>query len=119
MRLSLSAVLVIACGTHAAFGQAAPAVEQPAPGFARLEAEMGAANAAPGPRTVPAKVVPVPETTRPQFRNAVAAPYRAPAWNANPPDAAGWKALVDRLAAAGAAGPRPCARRSASPANPR
>lgn len=104
MRLSLSAVLVIACGTHVAFGQAAPAVEQPAPGFARLEAEMGAANAAPGPRTVPAKVVPVPETTSPQFRNAVAAPYRAPAWNANPPDAAGWKALVDRLAAAGAAG---------------
>ena len=104
MRLSLSALLVIACGSHAAFGQAAPAPERPASGFDRLEAEMGVANAAPGPRTVPAKVIPVPDTVSPQFRTVVAAPYRVPAWNANPPDAAGWKALVDRLAAAGAAG---------------
>ena len=103
MRLSLSALLMIACGTHAALGQAAPA-ERPVPRFEQLEAEIGAANAAPGPRTVPAKVVPVPaDTTSPQFRTAVAAPYRVPAWNANPPDAAAWKALVDRLAAAGAA----------------
>ena len=101
MRLSLSALLMIACGTHAALGQAAPA-ERPVPRFEQLEAEIGAANAAPGPRTVPAKVVPVPaDTTSPQFRTAVAAPYRVPAWNANPPDAAAWKALVDRLAAAG------------------
>ena len=103
MRLSLSAMLVIACGSHAAFGQAAP-VQGPSSGFERLEAEMGAANAGPGPRTVPAKVIPVPDTVSPQFRTAVAAPYRAPAWNANPPDPAAWKALVDRLAAAGAAG---------------
>ena len=107
MRLSLSAVLMIAIGTHAAFGQAAPttalAPERPEPGFARLEAQMGAANAAAGPRTVPGRVIPVPDTTSPDFRNAVAAPYRSPAWNANPPDAAGWKALIDRLAAAGAA----------------
>ena len=89
MRSSLSALLMIACGTQVAFGQAAPA-ERPAPGFEQLEAEMGAANAAPGPRTVPAKVVPVPDTTSPQFRTAVAAPYRVPAWNANPPDAAAW-----------------------------
>lgn len=102
MRLSLSALLMIACGTQAAFGQAAPA-ERAVPRFAQLEAEMGAANAAPGPRTVPAKVVPVPDTTSPQFRTAVAAPYRVPAWNANPSDAAAWKALVDKLAAAGAA----------------
>ena len=108
MRLSLSALLLIACGTQAAFGQAAPAPSSaPAPGtdrpFAQLEAEIGSANAAPGPRTVPAKVIPVPDTVSPQFRSAVAAPYRVPAWNANPPDAAAWKALVDKLAAAGAA----------------
>jgi len=98
MRLSLPALLLIALGTHAAFGQAAPGAD-----FKGLEAEMGAANAAPGPRTVPGRVLPVPDTISPDFRNAVAAPYRVPAWNANPPDAAGWKALVDRLAAAGAA----------------
>ena len=63
MRSSLSALLMIACGTQVAFGQAAPA-ERPAPGFEQLEAEMGAANAAPGPRTVPAKVVPVPDTAK-------------------------------------------------------
>ncbi len=126
MRLSLSALLLIACGTHAAFGQAAPSPapsSAPAAGadrpFAQLEAEIGAANAAPGPRTVPAKVVPVPDTVSPQFRTAVAAPYRVPAWNANPPDAAAWKALVDKLAAAGPPPSPPCAKNSASPASPR
>ncbi|MGH1552401.1 hypothetical protein ACRAWF_10515 [Streptomyces sp. L7] len=60
--------------------------------------------------------MPVPETTSPATPSP---PYRAPAWNANPPDAAGWKALVDRLAAAGAAG-LPALRETllASPANP-
>ncbi|MBE7244769.1 MAG: alpha/beta hydrolase [Actinomycetospora chiangmaiensis] len=103
MRLCLSA-LFVAGGVHAALAQAAPAIEMPDADFARLAAEMGAANAAPGPRTAPAKVIPVPDTVSPQLRSAVAAPYRVPAWNANPPDAAGWKALVDKLAAAGAAG---------------
>lgn len=91
--------------SHAALGQAAstqpPAV--PDPGFARLESDLGGANAKPGPRTLPSKVIPVPETTSTEFRPFVAAPYRVPAWNANPPDAAGWKTLIDRLAAAGAA----------------
>jgi monoterpene epsilon-lactone hydrolase len=30
---------------------------------------------------------------------AIAKPYRTPAWNANPPDAAGWTNLVNQLAA--------------------
>ena len=38
----------------------------------------------------------MPGTTSPQFERAVAAPYRVPAWNANPPDAAAWKVLVDK-----------------------
>jgi epsilon-lactone hydrolase len=39
----------------------------------------------------------------PQLQAAIAAPYRTPAWNANPETPADWKALVSRLAAAGAA----------------
>ncbi len=68
------------------------------PGFATLEAEMGAANAKPGPRTVPGREIPVPGTVSDAFRPQVAAPYRSPAWNANPKDAAAWKELVDKLA---------------------
>ncbi len=114
MRLSLSALLMIALGTHAAFGQAAPGAD-----FKGLEAEMGAGQCRAGPRTVPGRVIPVPETISPELRNAVAAPYRVPAWNANPPDAAGWKALIDRWRRPA---PRPCRRSatsSASPARPR
>jgi len=85
---------------------AGPALAQPAPrdpDFGKLEGEMGAANAKPGPRTVPGREIPVPGTVSETFRAAVAAPYRAPAWNANPKDAAGWKELVDKLAKATAA----------------
>ncbi len=99
----LPLLLALTLMNHAAFAQALPKPSAPEPGFGRLETEMGAANAEAGPRTLPAKVIPVPETASPAFRPFVAAPYRVPAWNANPPDAAGWKALVDRLAAAGAA----------------
>lgn len=83
-----------------------PACAQPQPrdpGFATLEAEMGAANAKPGPRTVPGREIPVPGTVSDAFRPQVAAPYRSPAWNANPKDAAAWKELVDKLAKATAA----------------
>jgi epsilon-lactone hydrolase len=83
-----------------------PAFAQPAPkepDFATLEQQMGAANAKPGPRTVPGREIPVPGTVSDAFRTQVAAPYRAPAWNANPKDAAGWKELIDKLAKATAA----------------
>lgn len=73
------------------------------PSFSRLEAAQGAVNAAPGPRSLPSRVIPVPETVSPAFRSLVGAPYRVPAWNANPDSPAAWKALVDKLAATGAA----------------
>jgi acetyl esterase/lipase len=77
---------------------------QPAmPDFAALEASQGAANAKPGPRTVPGRAIPVPDTVSPTLQTIIAAPYRVPAWNANPPDAAAWKELINRLAALGAA----------------
>ncbi len=64
---------------------------------------LGQDNAQPGPRTVPGRVIPVPTTTSPQFKTLVAAPYRAPDWNADPKSTDEWHALVAQLAAKGAA----------------
>ncbi|MGI4950267.1 MAG: alpha/beta hydrolase [Janthinobacterium lividum] len=74
-----------------------PALAQ-TPGFAALEGPQNAANAAAGPRTVPMKVIPVPQAVGPAGQALVAAPYRVPAWNANPASADEWRALVKRLA---------------------
>lgn len=83
-----------------------PAAAQPAaladPGFAAMKAQANAANAKAGPRTVPGHVIPVPRTVSPELQTAIAAPYRVPAWNADPKDAAEWKALIKELADAGA-----------------
>ena len=76
-----------------------PAIADEA-GFQALEAPQSAANAKPGPRTVPGRAIPVPAEPglSPAAEALVAAPYRAPAWNANPPDAEAWRALVKKLA---------------------
>ncbi len=71
--------------------------------FAALSNVLGQDNAQPGPRTVPGRVIPVPTTTSPQFKTLVAAPYRAPDWNADPQTREAWHALVAQLAAKGAA----------------
>jgi len=64
----------------------------------------GAANAQPGPRTVPGRAIAVPTATvSPELAKDIAAPYRALVWNAAPADAAAWKDLVARLAAGAAA----------------
>lgn len=76
-----------------------PLGAQPAPGFPALEASQGASNDKPGPRSLPARVIPVPQADMSaQAQALAAAPYRTPAWNANPPDAAAWRALVAKLA---------------------
>ena len=68
--------------------------------FSALQAPQNAANAKPGPRTVPGRAIPLPD--EPGLSKAalalVAAPYRGPAWDANPPDADAWRALVKKLA---------------------
>ena len=68
--------------------------------FSTLEAPQSAANTAAGPRTVPGRAIPVPNEPdlSPAAQALVAAPYRMPAWNANPPDADAWRALVKKLA---------------------
>ena len=76
---------------------ATPAAAQ-VPAFATLEGPQSAANAAPGPRTVPTRAIPVPDDLSPAAHALVAAPYRVPAWNANPATPDEWRALVRRLA---------------------
>lgn len=60
--------------------------------FSTLETPQNEANTTAGPRTVPGHAIPVP--AEPDLSNAaqalVAAPYRVPASNANPPNAEGF-----------------------------
>jgi acetyl esterase/lipase len=70
--------------------------------FATLEVNQNAVNAKPGARTVPGRCIPVPGTASPQLQAAIAAPYRVPAWDADPKSAAEWKELINTLAAAAA-----------------
>jgi acetyl esterase/lipase len=49
-------------------------------------------------------VIPVPPTASPQLQAIIAAPYQVPVWDANPKNAAEWKDLIARRAAAAAAG---------------
>ena len=88
-----------------ALALAAPALAQPTapapadPGFPALEASQGAANSQPGPRSLPARIIPVPQADiSAAAQTLAAAPYRVPAWNADPPDDAGWRAIVAKLA---------------------
>ena len=67
--------------------------------FAQLASTQESANYQIGPRFVPARSIPVPSTVSPLLQGAIAAPYRVPAWNADPIDLAGWKALVNDLGA--------------------
>ena len=52
-----------------------------------------------GPREVPARTVPVPETVSPQMQKLIAAPL-APTWNVIPNTAEEWKSQVNAAAAA-------------------
>src|SRR3954451_1818401 len=88
------------CGTAFAEDVAPPVTAQD---YAGLEATQNAANATPGPRRVPERSIPVPKTASPNLQAAIAAPYRMPAWNANPKSPAEWKELINKLAAAAAA----------------
>jgi epsilon-lactone hydrolase len=83
--------------------QVAARQAEPDSGFATIEARQNAANAQAGPRTVPGRNIPVPDTVSPELRADIAAPYRLPNWNANPKSASEWKELVASLAARSAA----------------
>src|SRR5215471_10933079 len=93
---ALAIAIAIPAVTHVAVGETSP-------DFVALEAAENAANAKPGPRTVPGRAIPVPGTASPELQATIAAPYRIPAWNANPKSAEEWKELINRLAAGAAA----------------
>ena len=98
MRSILISAIVIAALTFAAHAQlAAP----PDPGFAVMEAQENAANGKAGPRTVPGRIIPVPDTVSTQLQARIAAPYRVPAWDADPQSATQWKELINKLAGEG------------------
>jgi monoterpene epsilon-lactone hydrolase len=98
-RLSTIALLLMMAtlGSSSAQPPATPA--NTAPDFAALESDQSAANAKPGPRTVPGRSIPVPTTASAEMQANIAAPYRLPAWNPNPKSASELKALVASLAA--------------------
>jgi acetyl esterase/lipase len=98
---------LILTATFGAPSLAQTAASQPnpnsGPAFSTLEATQNAANAQKGPRTVPGRSIPVPATVSPEVQALIAAPYRVPAWDANPKNAEEWKQLVATLATRGAA----------------
>lgn len=67
--------------------------------FDSLHAVQSAANSTQGPRTVPGRAIPVPGTVSPAMQSLIAAPYRSPAWDADPQGPPAWKQLVSQLAA--------------------
>jgi len=88
--LRVAALCVACAGPVLAHAQASD--------FAGLEPSQSAANAASGPRTLPARTIPVPDDVSASAQALIAAPYRVPAWNANPASADEWRALVRKLA---------------------
>ena len=102
VRLSIIPLALTAVLTLPALAQDAAGMRNRVDDFATLEAAQSAANAKPGPRTVPGRSIPVPDTASPRLQTAIAAPYRIPSWSANPKSAAEWKELVRTNAAAAA-----------------
>ena len=114
----LSSLVLFASATATAQNSPAPnlpAAAQSAPpvvgssqaDVARLGQSQSAANSAAGPRTVPGRVIPVPTDVSPELQAAIAAPYRAPYWNLNPPrTSAEWNQVVAAYATVRAAAVR-------------
>ena len=97
--LAIISLVLTATLASPMMAQVAAQQAEPDSDFATIEARQNAANAQVGPRTVPSRSIPVPDTVSPELRADIAAPYRLPNWNANPKNAAEWKELVASLAA--------------------
>ncbi len=91
--LSLAFVVALAPPLHA---QQQPTAQSD---FDQAVAAQAAANSRPGPRAIPAHVIPLPsEEISPQLQTLIASPYPSH-MNADPKSAAEWKELIDRRAA--------------------
>jgi acetyl esterase/lipase len=105
MRNSINSSVLIALAVNTALVLASLAQDAGQRGsgdFATLQPIQSAANANPGPRTVPRRVIPVPTDVSPELQTAIAAPYRA-AWNLDPRTPAEWTEAVAQFAAAAVA----------------
>ena len=99
MQIKLKLLALAHAGIIALSAQA-----QLAPGYAGTAAAQAVANALPGARRSPAQVSPVPTAeVSPQLQGLIGGAY-PPFFNAEPKDAAGWKALIGQRAAGAAAG---------------
>lgn len=65
---------------------------------ARLAEEMSRLNGKAGPRFLPSRTIPVPDSVSPELQKAIAMPYRNSEWLLDPPDAKGWREAVAGLA---------------------
>ena len=73
-------------------------VQAQAANLSDLKALQNTTNTEPGPRSVPAKVLPVPDDVSPAARALIAEPYWFPFWDAHPASAKAWRTLVKELA---------------------
>jgi monoterpene epsilon-lactone hydrolase len=97
IRLPRVCVYVIALSTVALMPSHSRADGAP-PDFATIAASENAANAQPGPRTTPAKVIPVPDDVSPEMQAVIANPFRAGFWTIDPKSPEEWKQFVARSA---------------------
>jgi epsilon-lactone hydrolase len=66
--------------------------------YLELQALQAVANAEPGPRTLPARSIPVPDMLDAKSTEMAAAPYWGPIWNMMPKDDDAWRAAVQESA---------------------
>jgi monoterpene epsilon-lactone hydrolase len=94
-------IAVLSLAIAIAIALALPITRQAAAqdGYDQIVAGQASANAQPGPRSLPAHVVPLPaDEISPQVQALIAGPY-PPHMNADPKSAAEWKELINRRAA--------------------
>ena len=82
---------------HARFLHAASGLAAQSTDYAAIRDKQREANNKVGPRTVPIRVIPVPDYFDPATAALVAAPYST-FWDLNPPNDAAWRAIVTRAA---------------------
>ena len=85
--------------TAVLLGALMPAFAQAQPSPDVEPSAVAAANAEPGPRTVPGRAIPVPATASLEAQAAIAAPY-GPHFSLDPLDADAWRAAIAGLAPA-------------------
>ena len=93
IRLFLVCALALAL-SRSALAQGQSTVPGAPPDFAAVAASENAANAQAGPRTTPARVIPVPDDVSADMQAVIARPFRADFWYIDPKTPDEWKQFV-------------------------